>query len=260
MENMKKCPFCGSNIKAEAKKCRYCKKWLPTLDIHNHEKTNEEFDDEIEPEYNYNDYNMENDCAIENESKEKIESLDTYISSHISLIVSVLFVSEFITTFKDIVEDSSSIGIWKYVYYVPEWCYDLLSYICWVLIGFALFIGLKNNKEIVGNARFNCVIQIPLYLMAILGYIIESDIFNLLLLIITIVFISNNLVIGMKLRRLYKNNLKDMGTSMLLYYSIVPILTIIFSSFSVKGIDMAYFLGSIVLLYVYVRSLYIVLS
>lgn len=258
MEDMKKCPFCGSDIKAEAKKCRHCKKWLPELELKKNESLNEEFDDEIEPEYDYNDYDC--DSVVENEPKEKIESLDTYISSHIALIVSVLFVSEFITTFKDIVEDSSSIGIWKYIYYVPEWCYDLLSYVCWTLIGFALFMGLKNNKEIVGNSRFNFVIQIPLYLMAIFGYIIESDIFNLLLLIITIAFIANNLVMGVKLRRLYKNNLKDMGTSMLLYYSLAPILTIIFSSFSGKSVGLVYFLGSIVLLYVYVRSLYIVLS
>lgn len=254
MENLRKCPFCGSYIKAEAKKCRYCKKWLPTSESQNSERLNENSDDKIESEHNYNDYTKEN------ESKEKIESIDTYISPYMSLIVFVLFVSEFIINFKDIVEDSLSIGIWKYVYYVPEWCYDLLSYICWTLIGFALFAGLKNKKEIVGNVRFNCIIQIPLYIIGILIYIIDSDFLMILLLMICILFVINNLVMGVKLRQLYKNNLKDMGTSMLLYYSIVPILSIILGLFPNRSVEMAYFYGSTILLYIYVRSLYITFS
>lgn len=33
MENTKKCPFCGAEIKIGAKKCRFCGKWLEPIDV-----------------------------------------------------------------------------------------------------------------------------------------------------------------------------------------------------------------------------------
>lgn len=39
MEDTKKCPYCGGEIKAVAKKCKHCGKWLVEGDINKDEQT-----------------------------------------------------------------------------------------------------------------------------------------------------------------------------------------------------------------------------
>ena len=225
MEETKRCPYCGEEILAVARKCKHCGEWL---------------DKDDSPEKNQNQTPDDNEINTPTDSDTKLLRQNIPFSKTIiEIAMCFAIIGIFISMAHDIVPNGSNVSeflrkgsaiyrLSKYVIFafslVPIWISCVLEAIGAVVLLYSLKRAMSTLKKNFDNL-FNWLI-ITFCVMTVFNIISEyTDSLEIYIFIIplSLVTIIVQIILGAKISSAYKGDIKKLGLTM----AICAILNII---------------------------------
>lgn len=204
MEDTKRCPYCGEEIKAAAKKCIHCGEWLV-------------IDETSKPQVSGNAF--VNSTGVAGDLPQ-IDNMKTFLSSWIWPVVILALLAEIVVTVHEYCDLGGEIGrsgtvnhIMEAAQYVPEWLGYLCSGIAWGLFNAALMVGLKKYPSVYSLAKVNFILGI---FVALAHLCVDEDSDAVILvLLVAIAYLVVAIILGRKLVTKFAGKIKDVGKWMI---------------------------------------------
>lgn len=295
MDETKKCPYCGEEIKLLAKKCRYCGEWLEEKPRDSQESSEvsstvaETPVPEIPPIVSETSNEIpevpnrvvETPNAIPNEqphaenARPTINYMQTFLSGWVWPVAILAFLAEIVIAVHSYCDMGWSVGssgkvgyIMEAAQYVPEWVGYLCSGIAWALFNWALMDGLQKYPSVSTLATFNFVAGFAVVVLNIINNIDsvadsdEAAMVAIGLLFLLIAYLVIVIWFGIKLITAFEGEITNVGKWMIAYCVSELLVAIIVACLPWEYSYVALFLYAIFLYvtYQYIAKLYELLN
>ena len=195
MEEMKRCPYCGEKILAEAKKCKHCGEWL--------EGTNQI---SVGTPLYHQATHVPRNLEEVNKLKSPLSNLAVYLCFWTGLLSILL-------------EGLSGYGT-NPDYIALYWVSTLLSVICGTILLYGLIEGMKYLHKPMSGTLWSClIIGVVSSIVSLVDF--EDDIFIAIVSLVLIAFLVLYIIVGTKLVINYAGALHKLGIILLIGLGVV---------------------------------------